>query len=149
MVQPGNPKKLSGLACLERDDVRFINRQQGSGTRILLDIKLGELALKSSSVKGYDREETNHVAVALRVARGAADCGLGIRAAANALGLDFIPIEEEQYDLLVDESFFGSEHFSWLVETIKSSTFRQKAQEIGGYDVSSSGEILLSPGDDC
>ena len=147
MVQPGNPKKLAGLACIGRDDVRFINRQQGSGTRILLDIKLNELALDCACCKGYEREETNHIAVALRVARGAADCGLGIRAAANALGLDFIAIEQEQYDLLVDESFFGSKNFAALVEIIESTSFRQKAQEIGGYDVSSSGEILLSPGD--
>ena len=147
LIRPGNPKSIKGLACLSRDDVRFINRQQGSGTRILLDIRLKELGLENSQVLGYDREETNHITVALRVLRGSADCGLGIRAAANALGLDFIPIEEEQYDLLVDEDFFESPQFASLVDTIGSDVFKQKAKEIGGYDLSAAGEILLSPGE--
>ena len=147
MVQPGNPKGIKGLTDLAREDLRFINRQQGSGTRILLDIKLKELGLAADGVLGYDREETNHIAVALRVARGAADCGLGIRAAANALELDFIPVEQEQYDLLVDKDFFASDNFAPFVETIQSDVFRQAANDIGGYDVSASGDVLLSPGE--
>ena len=91
MVLPGNPKGIGGIEALAREDIRFVNRQAGSGTRILLDYRLEELGLGPQSIQGYDQEEFTHMSVAVNVLSGAADTGLGIYAAAKALALDFIP----------------------------------------------------------
>ena len=101
MVAPGNPKKIRTIRDLTRPEVRFINRQRGAGTRLLLDYLLKEDGLEPVQVQGYDREEYTHMAVAVNVLSGTADVGLGIMAAARALGLDFIPLTPERYDLVV------------------------------------------------
>jgi len=142
VVPPGNPKGIRGLSDLVRDDVVFVNRQRGSGTRVLLDIRLAEAELPAAAVRGYDREETTHIAVAVRVANGFADCGLAVRAAAVALGMDFVPIDEERYDLLVDGRFFTTLPCRRLLETIASPAFRRRAEACGGYSLASAGDIL-------
>ena len=101
IVPAGNPKGVGRLEDLAGGDVRFINRQRGSGTRMLLDYMLGRLGIEAGAVSGYDREEYTHLAVAAAVAGGRADVGLGILSAARALAVDFVPLLEEQYDLVI------------------------------------------------
>ncbi|HEY5997927.1 MAG TPA: molybdopterin biosynthesis protein, partial [bacterium] len=103
IVAGGNPKGIGGWADLARPDVAFVNRQRGSGSRVLLDYRLAQAGVAPASVRGYRREEYTHWAVAMAVQSGLADCGLGIRSAAVALGLDFVPLEEEEFDLLIPE----------------------------------------------
>jgi len=143
IVAPGNPLGIMGVKDLTRSGVRFINRQAGSGTRVLLDFHLKELGVEPKSIKGYDHEEYTHMAVAVAVASGAADAGMGILAAAKALGLEFIPVKAERYDLVIPEVFFGSEGIRLLLEVIRSQEFREAVGRLGGYDASNSGEILL------
>ena len=101
MVAPGNPRAVTGIGDLTRDGVRYVNRQRGAGTRVLLDFELGRLGISPDDVDGYAREEPTHLAVAAAVAAGRADAGLGIMAAARAFGLDFVPVTREPYDLVV------------------------------------------------
>jgi molybdenum cofactor synthesis domain-containing protein len=142
MVAPGNPKNIRGVADLTRPDVSFINRQRGAGTRLLLDYLLKEQGLEAAAVRGYDREEYTHMAVAVNVFSGTADVGLGILAAARALTLDFIPLLPERYDLVVPETTFRESRFQVLLEVIRSPEFRQGAEALGGYDLQDCGRIL-------
>ena len=109
IVPKGNPKKIKNLRDLTRKDLTFINRQPGAGTRVLLDYKLGKLRIKPERIQGYEREETTHMAVAVAIASGLMDTGLGVKSAAKALGLDFVPIEREEYDLVYQKAFFNSD----------------------------------------
>jgi putative molybdopterin biosynthesis protein len=143
MVQPGNPKGIGGLGDLAKSDVRFINRQGGSGTRVLLDYHLDQLGLDPASISGYESEEFTHMAVAVSVFSDAADVGLGILAAANALRLDFVPVVEEQYDLIIPEQHFASDGVRKLLETIRSDEFRERVSALGGYRLERTGEILF------
>ena len=142
MVAPGNPKNIVSVADLVRPEVRFINRQRGAGTRLLLDHLLKEQNLSPGAVQGYDREEYTHMAVAVNVFSGTADVGLGILAAARALGLDFIPLLPERYDLVVPQSTFGDPRFQVLLEVIRSNEFREAAAALGGYDLKDCGRTL-------
>ena len=144
IVLPNNPKKIKGIEDLAREDVRLINRQSGSGTRILLDYRLKQLGIEPSSIKGYDSEEFTHMSVAVDVLGGTADVGLGIYAAAKALNLDFIPVVTEQYDLVIPEEFFDSHNIQTLMETIRSEDFKQRVQALGGYNTEKTGEIVYS-----
>jgi putative molybdopterin biosynthesis protein len=141
MILPGNPKKIRGIEDLHREDIRFINRQNGSGTRILLDYRLKQLNIESASIKGYENEEYTHMAVAVAVLSGTADMGLGIYAAAKALNLDFIPIVTEEYDLIIPEEYFESENIRILLETIHTSEFKKRVEALGGYSTEKTGEI--------
>lgn len=143
MVPAGNPKEISGLEDLRRGDVRLINRQGGSGTRILLDYRLRELGITPAQVAGYANEEFTHMAVAAAVVSGAADVGLGIHAAARALGLDFIPVVTEQYDLLIPERFFDTDPIQTVLTVISSDAFKQRVDSLGGYHTERTGEMLL------
>jgi putative molybdopterin biosynthesis protein len=142
MVLPGNPKNIRTIPDLTKDGVRFINRQRGAGTRVLLDYLLKQEGLKPQAVRGYEREEYTHMAVAVNVLSGTADAGLGILAAARALGLDFIPLLPERYDLVVPESTFQDPRFQTLLAVIRSSDFKDAAQALGGYDLQDCGKIL-------
>ncbi len=143
IVLPGNPKGIYGLQDLIREDVYFINRQPGSGTRVLLDYHLKKFGIPVSKIAGYKAEETTHVGVAVAVATGQADVGLGIKAAAKLLGLEFIPLFQERYDLLVREDFFGSEAFGLIREILSDEDFRSQVAALGGYEISEMGKILL------
>jgi putative molybdopterin biosynthesis protein len=146
MVLPGNPKQIQGLADLTRPDVRFTNRQRGSGTRILLDYQLAQQQISPDAIQGYDQEEYTHMAVAVNVLSGAADAGLGIMAAAKALGLDFIPLVEERYDLVVPAPTLAEERFQKVLALIRSEEFQRIVQELGGYDTRQTGELIwVSP----
>ncbi len=141
IVAKGNPKQINGIEDLLREDVTFVNRQAGSGTRVLLDHLLEKSGIDPARVKGYGHEEFTHMAVAVDVLSGAADCGMGIFAAARALGLDFIPLEDEQYDLVIPKLFNEHPHVKAVLETIASGQFRQRVSALGGYDPSLSGQL--------
>lgn len=141
MVLPGNPKNITGLADLARAEVTFVNRQRGSGTRMLLDYELGKTGFDGAKVTGYEKEVSTHMAVAATVAAGAADTGLGVQAAAKALGLDFIPVAREQYDLLLNFAP-GDERLAAIIDVLQSAEFRSEVEAWGGYDLSGAGSII-------
>ncbi len=142
IVPPGNPKNIQGLDDLIREDVTFINRQRGAGTRVLLDYELKKRGINPRRIKGYERMEYTHLAVAAAVKSGAADCGLGILAAAQALGLDFVPLFKERYDLIIPKTYFDSPLLAPLLEVIHSDRFRDAVEALGGYDTSPMGKII-------
>ncbi len=142
LVLPGNPKAIKGIEDVCRNDITFINRQAGSGTRILLDYRLKQLGIDPGSVKGYENEEFTHMSVAVAVLSGTADVGLGIYAAAKALNLDFIPIVTEQYDLVIPDVYFDSDNIQTLLETINSPAFKKRVEALGGYSTEKTGTII-------
>lgn len=139
IVAAGNPKRIERLEDLARADVSYVNRQPGAGTRVLLDFRLAKLGLSAADVRGYEREEFTHMGVAVAVKSGIADAGLGIQQAAGALGLDFIPIDTEDYDLVLLEEFAASALGRLLLDTIRSSDFAAAVAALAGYDTSRSG----------
>jgi len=146
MVAPGNPKGIKGLADLARDEVRLVNRQAGSGTRVLMDYHLGRLGLDPAQIRGYDQEEYTHMAVAVQVLAGGADVGMGILAAAKALGLEFIPVAQERYDLCIPTEFLLDRRVRTLLKVLESQAFRQEVEALGGYDVSPMGSVAWESG---
>jgi putative molybdopterin biosynthesis protein len=142
LVSRGNPKSIGDLKDLAKHGIRFVNRQPGSGTRVLLDHELKKNAIDPAAIGGYEREEFTHMAVGVAVASGLADAALGVRAAATALGLDFIAIANEQYDLLVARPFLDSERGAKLIGTVCSDGFKLAVRALGGYDTTRCGETL-------
>jgi putative molybdopterin biosynthesis protein len=142
LVRQGNPKNILGLADLIRKDVRFINRQRGAGTRVLLDYQLDQVRIAREQIQGYAQEEYTHLGVAAAVASGRADCGLGVTAAASALNLDFIPMYAERFQLVIPTRFYEGELFAPLRALTASEEFRQIVQRLDGYDVSRMGTIV-------
>lgn len=142
LVAPGNPKHIEGLADLAREEVRYVNRQRGAGTRVLLDYHLGKLGISPRQVRGYEREEYTHLAVAAAVQSGMADCGLGIAAAAQALGLDFVPFEKERYDLVIPRVHYESDLLRPLLNLIRGSELRQAVAALRGYDTTDMGKVV-------
>jgi len=143
MVRKGNPRGIEGIEDLARDDVSFINRQVGSGTRILLDYRLLEVGIDPADITGYRHEEFTHMAVAVAVLSGTVDTGRGIRAAAKALDLDFIPVVTEQYDLIIPQVHYESELVRPLLEIIRSAEFKRSVEALGGYGTQRTGEVIL------
>ena len=137
-----NPKGIRDLVDLTRHEIVFVNRQRGAGTRVLLDYHLGLMGINKETIRGYDHEEYTHLAVAAAVASGRADCGLGIAAAAKALDLDFLPLYNERYDLVIPKIFYNSELLAPLFSVINSGEFRQVVSGMPGYDVSVMGQII-------
>lgn len=142
IVAPGNPKRIGGIEDLARPDVSFINRQGGSGTRILLDYRLNQLGIDPAAIRGYQTEEYTHMAVAVAVLSGAVDAGLGIYAAARALSLDFVPVVTEEYDLVIPEVHFNTEKIQILLETINSKPFQDRVAVLGGYSTEKTGNFI-------
>ncbi len=145
MVARGNPKEIKGVEDLRREDVRFINRQRGSGTRILLDDLLLKKSISPSQIKGYDREEYTHMGVGVNILSGSADVGMGIFAAAKALGLDFIPVCRERYDLIIPQELFNTPKIAQLRRILTSDRFKTKIEELGGYETHLTGR-KMEPG---
>ncbi|HVJ50537.1 helix-turn-helix transcriptional regulator [Desulfitobacterium sp.] len=144
-VAKGNPKHILTWTDLTKPDIRFINRERGSGARVLLDEKLRILGINHTSIQGYIEEEMTHVAVASKVARGEADVGLGIeKAALQVNNLDFIPLQKERYDLVVHQEDLAKPHFQALMSILNSPAFRNEVLGIGGYDISQMGQILAN-----
>ena len=142
IVAAGNPKKILTLQDLIRPDVTLINRQGGSGTRVLLDFELKKLGLDADRIKGYDQEEYTHTAIAAAVLSGRADAGLGVLSAARALSLDFVPIASELYELVIPAEYFDDARIRALLAVIRSPEFRTEAEALGGYGFERTGEVV-------
>ena len=142
IVPKGNPKNIRGIHDLGRKDVCFINRQRGAGTRILCDYHLKEAGIDPSDVQGYAKEEFTHMAVAVNVLTGAADCGMGIMAAARALDLDFVPLARERYDILIPWQYMDDLKIKALIDLIQSEELQAKIEAQGGYETTLTGQIM-------
>lgn len=143
MVPKGNPLKIKGYEDLVREDVRFVNRQPGAGTRVLLDYRLGRLRLDPADIAGYDNAVTTHMNVAQAVRAGDADTGLGAYSAALALGLDFIETDSEEYDFLVRQADLEDPRIVRLIEVLRSEDFQTQVTARGGYDTKDTGKVEL------
>jgi putative molybdopterin biosynthesis protein len=143
LVRPGNPKHLKSLNDLSRQDVQFVNRQRGAGTRVLLDFHLNADRISTDSIQGYNQEEYTHLGVAAAVASGRVDCGLGIAAAAQALDLEFVPLFKERYDLVIPTEFAKSHLLGPLFDVLKAGDFREAVSKLAGYDVSVMGTRIM------
>ena len=142
IVRPGNPVSVKSPDDLARGGVIFVNRQRGSGTRMLLDHMLRETGVAVGSIRGYEREEYTHLAVAAAVAGGRADAGLGVLSAARAMGMDFVPLGMEQYDLVIPAEFYDDDLLAPLLDLIRSREFRRQVEGLGGYDTERTGEVM-------
>lgn len=144
LVKKNNPKNLKNLNDLTREDVRFINRQRGAGTRILLDYNLSINGISPEKIIGYNQEEYTHFGIAAAVISDRADCGLGIAAASIAYNLDFIPLFYERYDLIINKNFAESELLNPVYEVLEDPEFRKNISEMKGYDIQVMGNIVES-----
>jgi putative molybdopterin biosynthesis protein len=142
MVPRGNPKGIKSLGDLTRPEVRFVNRQRGAGTRVLLDYHLNLLGMSKDAILGYNHEEYTHLGVAAAIASGRADCGLGIPAAAQALGLDFFPLFKETYQLIIPVAHAGSSLLEPLFSVLQDRRFKQEVLALPGYDVKDMGKLI-------
>jgi putative molybdopterin biosynthesis protein len=141
IVEKGNPRNIKGLEDLARPGMRFVNRQAGSGTRILLDYRLAALDLAPENLPGYDMEEYTHMAVAAAVKSGAADAGMGILAAAKALDLSFVPVVTEHYELVIPKIHWETARIKALMEVLTDSDFQEQVLSLGGYLVERMGQV--------
>jgi putative molybdopterin biosynthesis protein len=142
IVASGNPKEIKGLGDLVREDVVYVNRQRGAGTRVLLDHALMNSGIDPEAVAGYEQEEYTHLAVAAAVASGRADCGMGIPAAARAVGLEFIPLFQERYDLIIPKAHYNNALLAPLLELLHDPRFREAVSGLPGYDVRPMGTVI-------
>lgn len=144
VLRAGNPLGFRTLADLARAGVRIINRQQGSGTRHYLDQGFSKLGIDPKTIKGYDDCVPTHLEVGLKILRQEADAGLATKAAARLLGLDFIPLTQERFDIVIPKGRFFSPAIQTFLEIVGSREFRARVEAMGGYDTSESGRILAS-----
>jgi putative molybdopterin biosynthesis protein len=142
LVAPGNPLELAGVADLTRPGLRYVNRQRGAGTRVLLDHELGRRGLDPVAIGGYSREEHTHLGVAAAVAAGRADAGLGIQAAARAFGLDFVPVAREPYDLVLRAASLDDGVLAPLWALLEQPDFRAQVEKLGGYSCAETGRRI-------
>jgi excisionase family DNA binding protein len=144
IVSPGNPLKVRNFRDLSKRGIRFINRQKGSGTRLLIDQKLKEVGISSQKIAGYTTEVNTHFEVGLSILSGTANVGIATVAVAKFLGLDFIPLTRERFDMVLSQSTFFGKAAQAFIELLHSRDFREKVQRIGGYDPKESGRVLYS-----
>jgi excisionase family DNA binding protein len=144
LVPSRNPKRIVSLRDLARPSIRMINRQPGSGTRLYLDQELSRRRLNPKKITGYDTAVSTHFGVGLAVLRGAADAGLATRTTARLLGLDFLPLTRERFDLVVSKQRFFTKRIQVLLGIVGSREFRGRVEALGGYDVTESGRIISS-----
>jgi putative molybdopterin biosynthesis protein len=143
LIRRGNPMGIKSLEDLTRSEVRFVNRQRGAGTRVLLDYHLKLMKISPDQIVGFDQEEYTHLGVAAAIVSGRADSGLGIAAAAQALNLDFIPLFQERYDLVIPKRFAETELLAPLFGRLTDRDFRKAVSQLKGYDVSRMGTLVL------
>ena len=142
MVKRGNPKNIKGIDDLVKKDIKFINRQKGSGTRVLLDYLLKKKSINPLDIPGYSQEVYTHLMVASAVAEGNVDTGLGILSAARVFGLDFVPVIKERYDIIIPKEYYSSLKIQKILTIIKSRKFKKKVLILEGYDLSQSGKVI-------
>jgi putative molybdopterin biosynthesis protein len=144
LVRTGNPKGNRTVADLHRKDVTVVNREPGAGARLLLDQKLAALGVKPEQVKGYQRSAGSHLEVARLIAEGQADAGMGVRSAAQLLGLDFVPLQEERYDLVIPTRYLKAHPgLELFLDTLVSRPFRREMEAVGGYDTKDTGKVQV------
>ena len=142
MVAAGNPLGVTGIEDLTQRGLRYVNRQRGAGTRVLLDHELGQRGISPDAIGGYAREEPTHLGVAAAVAAGRGDAGLGILAAARAFGLDFVPVTREPYDLVVAAEAMESPLLAPLWSLLRSDRFQAAVTGLGGYTTKEMGRRI-------
>jgi putative molybdopterin biosynthesis protein len=145
LVKRGNPKAILEIADLTRENVQFVNRQRGSGTRYLLDYHLQQKSIEPNQIYGYAQEEYDHLSLAAKIASGRADCGLGIQAAADAMNLDFVHLFDERYDLVIPEEYYFSGKMEVLLELLTDPSFREAIGALPGYDLLPMGTLVQAP----
>lgn len=141
MIPAGNPKGIERFSDLGRDGISYVNRQKGSGTRILFDFLCKREGLEGKTIYGYDREEFTHTAVAAQIASGSGDAGMGIWSAAKLYALEFLPICTEQYDLLIPDSAWDTPMVQKLIALLRSEEFRRRLESLGGYTIDRPGTV--------
>jgi putative molybdopterin biosynthesis protein len=142
LVAPGNPHQIRGLQDLARPEVTMINRNRGSGTRLWLDSQLASLALTPQALHGYAREVRTHTAVAEAITAGRVDVGLGLQAAARRYGLDFVPLFQERFDLVMPREQFENHRLQPLLDYLQSAAFRRQLESLSGYGTAHTGDQL-------
>jgi excisionase family DNA binding protein len=144
VVPQGNPKGIASVRDLARAKLRFINRQSGSGTRVYLDQQLARGRISGKKISGYDETVSTHLEVGLRVLSGRCDVGLATRTAAQLLGLDFVSLTRERFDMVVPKDRFFTAGMQNVLGVVGSREFRDRISALGGYDVAESGRIVGS-----
>jgi putative molybdopterin biosynthesis protein len=142
ILRPNNPLHIAGIEDLAQPGIRIINRQEGSGTRIFLDFEFHKLGIHTNSIDGYEEEVNTHTEVATAVLSGEADVGLGILSAAKMLGLEFVHITKERYDLVIPKDSLSAKPLTALLDVVRSQEFRDKVEQMGGYDARDSGKVI-------
>ncbi len=142
LVKRDNPLKIEGISDLSRPEIRFVNRQKGSGTRLLLDHELRHEGIDPETIHGYHNEMDTHLSVAMEILRGRADCGMGVASIAKSLGLGFIPMREESYDLMVPKENLSLPQVKFLIKVIRSTEFAEALEGVGGYGLKGVGEKI-------
>ena len=142
IIEPQNPLNITSITDLKKEAVRYVNRQRGSGTRILLDYELSKNKIKSGEINGYQKEEYTHLAVASAVKSGSANVGLGIKSAAVTMGLGFIPVLKERFDLIIPSDQIDSQPIKTMLEIIKTEQFKIEVNLLSGYDTKESGRLV-------
>ena len=142
-VAKGNPHNIKNWKDLSKKNISIINREKGSGTRVLLDEKLRLYNIESEALRGYDVEKSSHISVASSIARGEGDVGMGIeKVALQVSGIDFIPMQQERYDIVIKKSSLNSPIYKLIIEIIESAEFKKEIEGLGGYDLKEIGKIL-------
>ncbi|MFW6294264.1 MAG: molybdopterin biosynthesis protein [Halanaerobium sp.] len=142
-LKKGNPKNIKDINDLKRDDINYINRQRGAGTRVLFDYLLAENDIETAEISGYEKEEFTHIAAAAAVGRGSADAALGIRAAAEVMDVDFLPLTEEKYDIIFREEILDDPRIKNLIELINQEEIKSEIKKLGGYQCKDTGKIRI------
>jgi putative molybdopterin biosynthesis protein len=144
LLPPRNPLHIRGFGDLRKKKVRFINRQKGAGTRVLLDHHLKKLGIPFSEIRGYENEVYTHFEVGLSIVSKEADVGIATIAISRLLNLSFVPITQENFDMILDRSTFFDKGVQAFIEVLNSPGFRSRVERLGSYDFSHSGKILYS-----
>ncbi|MFL7891008.1 MAG: molybdopterin biosynthesis protein [Anaerolineales bacterium] len=142
LIRKDNPKGIQSLVDLSREEVTFVNRQRGSGTRVLLDYQLGLLGISPGQIRGYQNQEYTHLAVGAAIVSGRADCGIGIAAVTQSLDLDFIPLFEERYDLIIPQEYRRSRLLQPLIDLLDNKEFKEMVAGLPGYEVAQMGTLI-------
>ncbi|OEG00041.1 molybdopterin biosynthesis protein [Vulcanibacillus modesticaldus] len=143
IVQKGNPKNIKTIEDLKNTDIRYINRQFGAGTRVLFDYLLKRANMLPDDIYGYEREDYSHLSLAAAIKGESADVGLGILSAAQVMGLEFIPVVEERFDLVMTKQFYESDAGQTLLKAINSKDFKSQVEAMGGYSCRDTGKIMF------
>ncbi|MED4654446.1 substrate-binding domain-containing protein [Bacillus pseudomycoides] len=141
-VQEGNPKGIQKWADLSRSSIQFVNREKGSGIRVLVDEQVRIQNVDKANIRGYNWEESNHLGVASQIANRKADVGIGTEKVAQIVNVDFIPLMEEQYDLVILKNKENEQLIEAVKEILQSTEFQNELRAIGGYDISKTGQII-------